>query len=253
MSSETPTSLAIEIEGSMRAATDELLTLAARSGNSSAFVELGRRHSKRIQHRIYGILGNWEDAEDALQDSMLKAFRHLDQFRGNCKFSTWLTTIAVNSALMLIRKRRTGFLTSYSRTADGSDISESWDLPDNRPGPEHLCAGREMEELLRCAIQMLPGSHRTTFELYYARNYSTNKIAQALGISVGATKSRLLRARKTLRASLSDFGFSTSYPMLYPTPSNKHRMTMGHLKQPSRSAKVSRRGSYALQLESLTT
>jgi len=67
MSSETPTSLAIEIEGSMRAATDELLTLAARSGNSSAFVELGRRHSKRIQHRIYGILGNWEDAEDALQ------------------------------------------------------------------------------------------------------------------------------------------------------------------------------------------
>ena len=106
MMTETPARRVTEIEGNVRGATNEVLTLAARSGNGSAFVELSRRHSKRIQLRIYRILGNWEDTEDALQDSLLKAFMHLDQFRGTCNFSTWLTKIAINSALMVLRKRK---------------------------------------------------------------------------------------------------------------------------------------------------
>ena len=204
MTSETRANFADDFEGNIRKVTDELLTLAVKSGNGSAFVELSRRHSKRIQLRIYRILGNWEDTEDALQDSMLKAIKHLDQFRGDCAFSTWLTKIAMNSALMLMRKRRTRSLTSYDRTAETCDAFEPWEFPDHAPSPERLCAGREVQELLCSAIRRLPWPYRTALELYYTGNCSTNEIAQTLGISVGATKSRLLRARKTLRAKLPE-------------------------------------------------
>jgi Sigma-70 region 2 len=81
MTTEPSARFAVELEGNLRQATDELLTLEAKSGNGSAFVELSRRYSKRIHLHVYRILGNWEDAEDVLQDSLLKAFKHLDQFR----------------------------------------------------------------------------------------------------------------------------------------------------------------------------
>lgn len=201
MTTATPTGHAIEFEGNLRKATDDVLTLAAKSGNGSAFVELSQRHSKRIQLRIYRILGDWEDAEDVLQDSLLKAFTHLDQFRGACNFSTWLTQIAINSALMLLRNRRTRPEISYDKIADLTETLE-WDFPDLSPNPEHLCACRESQDLLRSAILRLPWSCRTTFELYYGRDCSTNEIAQTLGISIAATKSRLLRGRTRLRTSL---------------------------------------------------
>jgi RNA polymerase sigma-70 factor (ECF subfamily) len=202
MTTETPASLAVEFESNIRNATDDLLIVAAQSGNGPAFVELSRRHSERIQQHVYRILGNWEDAEDVVQDSLLKAFKHLGQFRGTSSFSTWLTRIAINSTLMLMRKRRVRLETSYDRTADSTETSEPWEFPDHAPSPERLCADREAEELLRSAILQLPRCCRTVAELYHAKECSTNEIAQALGISVAATKSRLSRARTTLRASL---------------------------------------------------
>jgi RNA polymerase sigma-70 factor (ECF subfamily) len=202
MTTEPSAIFAVELEGNLRQATDELLTLAARSGNRPAFVELSRRHSKKIQLHVYRILGNWEDAEDVVQESLLKAFKHLDQFRGACSFSSWLTRIAINSALMLLRKRRVRLETSCGRTAYPTETSESWEFPDHAPSPERLCAGRETEELLRGAILRLPWCYRAVFELYHVKECSTNEIAQALGISVCATKARLSRARTTLRASL---------------------------------------------------
>jgi len=135
MTTEPRASLATEFEGDVRKATDDLLTLAARSGNGPAFVELSRRHSKKIQLHVYQILGNWEDAEDVVQESLLKAFKHLDQFRGTCSFSSWLTRIAINSALMLLRRRRVRLETSYDRTADSTETSEPWEFPDHAPSP----------------------------------------------------------------------------------------------------------------------
>jgi RNA polymerase sigma-70 factor (ECF subfamily) len=203
MTSESSVSFAVEFEGNLGQTTDELLTLAAKAGNGSAFVELSRRHSKRIQLQVYRILGDWEDAEDVVQESLLKAFKHLEQLRGTCRFSSWLTKIAFNSALMLLRKKRRRLETSWDRTAYLTETSESWDFPDHEPSPEHQCAGRETEELLRGAILQLPSGYRAVVELYHANECSTNEMAHALGISVAATKSRLFRAKTMLRASLS--------------------------------------------------
>jgi RNA polymerase sigma-70 factor (ECF subfamily) len=202
MTTETPATLAVEFESDERNVPDDLLALAAKSGNGSAFVELSRRHSKRIQLHAYRILGNWEDAEDVMQDSLLRAFNHLSQFRGACGFSTWLTRIAINSALMELRKRRTRSEISYDRTAESTETLESWEFPDHSPSPECLCANRETEVLLRGAILHLPCCHQTVAERYYAKECSTNEIAKDLGISLAAVKSRLHRARRTLRASL---------------------------------------------------
>jgi RNA polymerase sigma-70 factor (ECF subfamily) len=202
MTTEPSASFVTGLEGNLRQATDEVLTLAARSGNGPAFVELSGRHSKKIQLHVYRILSNWEDAEDVVQESLLKAFKHLGQFRGTCSFSSWLTRIAINSALKLLRRRRVRLETSYARSADSTDTSELWECPDHAPSPERLCAGRETEQLLRDAILRLPSGYRTVVELYHAKECSTNEMAQALGISVDATKSRLLRARTMLRASL---------------------------------------------------
>lgn len=205
---ETPANPAVEIEGNLREAADGCLIVAAKSGNGSAYAELSGRYSKMIQLKLYRILGNWEDAEDMLQESQLKAFRHLDQFRGACSFSTWLTRIAINSALMLLRKRRVRSETSYDRAADSTGDWELWEFPATSPSPERYYSDQEAEELLRGAILRLPWSYRTAFELYYSEDRSTIEIAQALGISLAAAKSRLYRARTTLRNTLPGLGLS---------------------------------------------
>jgi RNA polymerase sigma-70 factor (ECF subfamily) len=202
MTTEAPASHAIEFEGNIRKATDDLLTLAAKAGNSTAFVELSRRHSKRIQLQAYRILGNWADAEDAMQDSLLRAFKHLAQFRGTCTFSTWLTRIAINSALMQMRKRRVLLEISYDKTADSVGTLEPWEFPDLSPGPERLLASKETDELVGRVILQLPWRYQSVFELYHAKQRSINEIAQDLGISAAAVKSRLHRARMRLRTSL---------------------------------------------------
>jgi RNA polymerase sigma-70 factor (ECF subfamily) len=208
MTTQTAASLAVDLQGDLRNATDDVLTLAAKSGNGSAFVELGRRHSKRIQLQVYRILGNWEDAEDVLQESLLRAFKHLGQFRGTCSFSTWLTRIAINSALMELRKRRARPAISFDRTADSTGTVESWEFPDLRPSPERLYADRETEVLLRGAILRLPWRYQTVAQLYHAKECPTNEIAQGMGISLAAMKSRLHRAKRKLRASLPKLGLS---------------------------------------------
>jgi len=204
MTAETPAGPIVELEGNIRKATDDLLTLAAKSGNESAFVELSRRHSNKIQRLAYRILGNSEDATDVLQESLLKAFKNLARFRGTSSFSTWITRIAINSALMELRRRRGRVEISYDRSTDFAGIVEPWEFPDPSPDPEHLCARHETEKLLRREIHRLPGSCQTVVELYLVEGPSNSEIAEVLGITVPAAKSRLLRAREKLRASLPD-------------------------------------------------
>jgi len=208
MTTRTEASLAVDIPGELREATDNVLTLAAKSGNGFAFVELSQRHSKRIQRHVYRILGNWEDAEDVVQDSLLKAYKHLGQFQGKCSFKTWLSRIAINAALMELRKRRGRPDISCVRTADSFGTAELWEFPDHSPSPERLCASRETEVLLRVAILRLPLYYQTVTEMYHAKECSTNEIAQNLGITAAAVKSRLYRARRTLRASLPNLSLS---------------------------------------------
>jgi len=225
MATETRTPLVNDLAGSTRKSTDEMLILAAKSGNGSAFVELSRPHSKRIQLMLFRILGNWEDAEDVLQEALLKAFIKLAQFRGASQFSTWLTQIETNSALMEIRKRRARPEISYDRHPDSVDGFESFEFHDLSPSPERLCADRETEELLRNAILRLPWLYRSVFELFYKEDLSTIETAQVIGISAAAANSRLLRARTTLRGSLRKLGLLMN--RLDPSPAGEIRLLPG--------------------------
>jgi RNA polymerase sigma-70 factor, ECF subfamily len=183
--------------------SDALLVSAAKSGDSIAFVELSTRHSEMILRRTYRIVKNWQDAEDVLQESFMKAFVHLNGFEERSSFSSWLTRIAINSALMLLRKRRGHLEISTDGIDDEFGVWHRWGPRDGAESPESRCARREREELLKGAIQGLPPLLREVVQLSHGQDRSMEEIAQFLGISVPAVKSRLARARTALRISLA--------------------------------------------------
>jgi RNA polymerase sigma factor (sigma-70 family) len=177
---------------------DMLLVLAACSGDPHAFVELSKPHSKRILLMLYRITNNWQDAEDALQEALIKAFLHLDSFQGKASFSTWFTRIAVNAALMLLRKRRSALEIAIDNAAEVGRHSE-WDLKDSRDNPEQCFEKQQRADLIQSGILQLPPGLRKVAELQHSRDLSNKEIARCLGISLSATKSRLLRAKTALR------------------------------------------------------
>jgi RNA polymerase sigma-70 factor (ECF subfamily) len=192
----------IHVEYDRTEMSDEMLVSIAKSGDANAFVELSKRHAGKVFQAAYRITRNRQDAEDALQDSFLKAFVHVKDFQERSSFSTWLTRIAMNSALMMLRKKRHGSEISID-IADGHEGNfETCELRSPIEDPESRYVRRERERELREAIVRLPQVFRDVVELRQAREYSTREIAQALGISVPAVKSRLSRAKSALRTSL---------------------------------------------------
>jgi RNA polymerase sigma factor (sigma-70 family) len=182
-------------------ANDEMLVMAARVGEHLAFSELWNRHSKRAFNTMYRITRNRQDAEDALQDAFLKAFIHLKNFDGRSTFSTWLTRIAINSALMILRKRRAHPETSMDWSADG-ETWQQWEVTDKKANIEEHYAKKEAEQHLKRAIHRLRPALRTVIEIQQSHDNSVKEIAKAAGISVAAAKSRLMRAKTVLRRSL---------------------------------------------------
>jgi RNA polymerase sigma-70 factor, ECF subfamily len=183
-----------------RSATDEVLVAAAKLGDRLAFVELWARHSNTAFRMVYRITGNHEDAEDVIQDAWIKAYVHLNTFDGRAKFSTWLTRIAINSALMILRRKRARPETSMEIT-----VGDTWpcrEIADQTKNVEELYARHERVERLRRAICHLQPTLRNVVELRQSDDRSVKEIAEFAGISVAATKSRLLRARKILRKAL---------------------------------------------------
>ena len=138
---------------------DDLLVEAAQAGEEWAFVELCTRNSKRVFNTIYGVTKNREDAEDALQDSMMRAFLHLKQFDGRSSFATWFTRIGINSALMILRKRRIRLETSIDATAEG-ETWQTWQIADHSADPEKYYVGHERSLHLKRAICRLPNALR---------------------------------------------------------------------------------------------
>jgi RNA polymerase sigma-70 factor, ECF subfamily len=179
--------------------TDEFLVSAAQSGDPNAFVELSKRHSRRLMLKIYRITNNWQDAEDVIQDSLMRAFTHINTFQSRASFSTWLTSIAINTALMLLRKKRSSLKYSVDSSVFEDSMSESIEPRDHRDNPEQTYARRQTEDRLKKAIQRMSPKYRTVVELHQINDLSLNEIASSLCISVGAVKSRLLRARRQLR------------------------------------------------------
>lgn len=193
-----------------RLVSDDVLIAAARWGDQKAFVELCERHSLLAKRKILRILRNQEDTEDALQETLLRAYTHLSSFRQSCKFSTWLTTIGVNSALMILRKRR-GRGARYAGAGDPEpgtlDLHE---IADHSPGPEEIYSKKQASLLVRREVEALHPRLRSVVDQYYGGESSLEEAARALDISVTAAKSRLGRSRARLRSSLAKRGILRS-------------------------------------------
>jgi RNA polymerase sigma-70 factor (ECF subfamily) len=187
-----------------KTACESDLVSAAKRGDQHAFEELSRRHSPSLKRRIRKILRHREDAEDVLQDTLIRAFIHLAGFRAKCSFRTWIMTIATNSSLMLLRKRRNhpesgfGFV-----TLEGKEI-EVLQLSDPLPNPEQAYAKRQASHRVSQAVRMLPPGFRQIVERYHQDEFRLVDAANAIGITEAAAKSRLMRARLALRRHLSN-------------------------------------------------
>ena len=164
-----------------------------------ALTDVVKRYSPRFYRIAANRLSNVADAEDAVQDALLSALRHVQQFRGQAKMSTWLTTIVINSARMKLRKRLASVQLALDETDGGQDLMLENIVPDTRPGPEEAYRKREIAETLAHAIALLSPTLRTTFELRDVRGLSIRETAHLLGVPTGTVKARLARARTRLR------------------------------------------------------
>jgi RNA polymerase sigma-70 factor (ECF subfamily) len=180
---------------------DALLVAASKGGDHQAYAELCRRHSQQILRTILRITRDLADAEDTLQETLLKAYVHIGTFEGRSAFSSWLTRIAINSALMLSRKKRSHFAYSLEDGVDGDDMK----LPEptvTAHDPEESCLLNAFENECARAVRHLPPTLRVVVQTRYREDASVAQIADKLGISEAAVKSRLLRARSQIRAQL---------------------------------------------------
>ena len=183
--------------------TEAALVTAAKAGQYEAFESLVNRYEHKIYRLGLNITGNPEDAEDVLQETFLKAFENLPRFREDSRFYTWIVRIAVNQALMKLRKRRTDRSVSLDDPIEEDGEVIPRDFADWKPNPEQLLGRTETRERLEEAIQGLPPSFRTVFVLRDVEGLSTEETAEMLGLSISAVKARLFRARLRLREELS--------------------------------------------------
>ena len=186
------------------AACEIQLVSAAQGGDQRAFAELCRRHIPSLKRRIRRIVRNLEDSEDILQDTLLSAYKHMAGFQAKCTFGTWIMTIAINNSLMLVRRRRNHPETGLTYvTADGYEV-EMVEASDPWPNPEEVYARRQASHRVAEAVRKLPPGFRQVVEWYHQDEVRVEDAAKAIGITTGAAKSRLVRARNALRRHLKN-------------------------------------------------
>ncbi len=201
-----PESMAlIQSKGTEQVSDELALVQAAKAGDITAFEQLVKRYDRNVFRIAQHITQNREDAEDVVQDAFLKAYENLEQFQGNSKFYTWLVRIAVNESLMKLRKRRTDKTVSLDQEIETEEDSMPREVADWAPNPEQLYKQGELKEILTKTVNGLPASFRTVFVLRDVEGLSTEETAEALGLSIPAVKSRLLRARLQLRERLNKY------------------------------------------------
>lgn len=179
--------------------SDTTLIESVKNGHNSAYEELVRRYSKSAFRIAYRITRNQQDAEDATQDSLLRAFNRIGSFDGRSTFATWLTRIAINTSIMIIRKRA-----KYASTYFDSDQEIELQLEDPAPSPELLLVRLERDSSIREAVRRLSPLLRSSIEAYYWKEMSTLDSAALQGASVAATKARQMRGRRKLRTMLDE-------------------------------------------------
>lgn len=179
------------------------LVAKAKAGDADAFTDLVNQYERRVFRMAKQITQNDEDAEDVLQETFLKAYSHLDGFQGNSKFYTWLVRIAVNEALMKLRKRRSDKTVPLDEPIDTGEDVVAREVAVWEDNPEQRYSREEMADILNEAVQSLKPAYRTVFVLRDIEEMSIEETAEALGLSISAVKSRLLRARLQLREKLT--------------------------------------------------
>ena len=181
---------------------DAAIVVRVQGGDTDAFEELVRRHSRRVFGTLAGLLGNLDDARDVTQDVFLKAFEHIGRFQGRSKFSTWLTSIAINTGTELLRQRKPSESLDEGEEEDEFRPRQIQSWADN---PEQVLAASQRTDLVREGVLRLPEKYRVVVLLRDINQVSTEEAAAALGLSIPAVKARLLRGRLMLRESLAPY------------------------------------------------
>ena len=181
---------------------DAAVVLRVKSGDTEAFEELVRGHSRRVFSTLAGILGSQDDARDAAQDVFLKAFEKLGQFEGRSKFSTWLLSIAINTGTDFLRQRKPVELLGGEDEDDDFRPRQVQRWADD---PEQIFSASQRNELVREAILRLPEKYRVALILRDINQLSTEEAASVLELSVSALKARVLRGRLMLRERLTPY------------------------------------------------
>jgi RNA polymerase sigma-70 factor (ECF subfamily) len=182
----------------LRVWSEEQLIAAAKTGSRAPFGELCERHAKKVFRVIYRIRRNREDAEDAAQECLLNAFVHLKDFDGRSQFATWLTRIAINAALMKLRKNRGAREVPMDEPNRSFESVAQKEFRDDAPDPEESCSLGERRRIVKSAISALRPRARKVVELFHIQEHSIRETAQILGISTGAAKARIFHAKIAL-------------------------------------------------------
>jgi RNA polymerase sigma-70 factor (ECF subfamily) len=191
--------------------SEQALIERIKAGESELFYQLIEPFQRTVFSAAYSVLANEADAEDAAQEAFLKAYAHLDQFRGECKFSTWLVQITVNEARMRRRKDRKALYDSIDEGyQDESGDYSPIDFADWREIPSEALAQKELKDTLSRAIASLKPIYREVFILRDVQGFDIRETAEALGINEGLVRTRLLRARLQMRDALAP-GFDGSW------------------------------------------
>jgi RNA polymerase sigma-70 factor (ECF subfamily) len=187
-----------------RLGSDTPLVAAAMNGHSGAFGEIFTRYKRRIFYLAQRIMRNHEDAEDVVQEAFQLAFTHLQEFKGGSQFSTWLSRIAINVALMKLRKKARKVEISIDES-ESDEIPLRDSVPDLALNPEQDCLRTERSRILREALAELRPNARRVLELYELEGRSMKEIAATMGISVAAVKARIFHARPKMRHELEQY------------------------------------------------
>src|SRR6266481_4978066 len=187
-----------DVTSSSDAAADEELVAAAKSGDESAFEILVKRQERKVFRVALRYTRVREDAEDIVQETFRKAFVHLQKFEGKSSFSTWLTRVAINEALMFLRKRDTMREVPIDDPSSSGETTPALELADAGLDPEATCVQREEAEILSAAIGHLGHRMRRAIELRDLGELSVQETARQMGLSVGAVKARVFHARRKL-------------------------------------------------------
>jgi len=188
--------------GDLHATDDATLVAAAKNGEATAFAMLVERHERKIFYVALRMTRNREDAEDVAQQSFQKAFVHLNSFVGKSSFSTWLTRIAINEALMVLRKIRGWREVLIDDVNGNADTAASMEIPAATPDPEASYSRQERQRILSSAMKELTPGMRKTIELRELDELSTRETARAMSLSVSAVKARVFHGRKKLREAI---------------------------------------------------